>query len=94
MSAKKRDIGIMAKAAQVFDLPTGDFENTAHIEFIGNREVSVSGCRGIIEYNDIIIRLNIGRKVLRLSGNGMSICNMFDNDIVITGNIQSMEFEG
>jgi len=88
---KQRD-GARVKIARAMDLPAADFEKSAHIEFLGNREVVVEGCRGIIEYDQRIIRLNIGKHSVKFCGTDMYMRNMTDEYAVIVGNIFSMEF--
>lgn len=66
--------------------------NEPKIEMSGNREIIVDGCRGVVEYGENQIKLNLGETVLALSGNGLVI-NSFDSSIaVITGQISDISF--
>ena len=46
------------KLACAMQIPMASIMNLAHFELNGNREVVVDGCRGIIEYDENIIKLN------------------------------------
>lgn len=63
-----------------------------HIEFFGNREVIVDDCRGILEYSNEMIKLNIGRGTLSFLGRELTIGYMASDSVQIKGTIRSMEF--
>ena len=64
----------------------------AKIEMLSNREVSVDGCRGIGEYNDIYIKLKIIGGMLTITGKSLFI-PVFDRPLItVTGEISSIEF--
>lgn len=86
--AKKRD-GTVNTGDGV---PVPNLKTNAHIEFLGNREVAVEGCKGIIEYDQRVIKLNIGKYSVKFCGTDMYMKNMTDEYAVIIGNIFSMEF--
>lgn len=66
--------------------------NEPKIEMTGNREIIIDGCKGVVEYSENLIKLNLGETVLALSGDGLVI-NSFDNSIVvITGQISDISF--
>lgn len=62
------------------------------IEISGNREMIVDGCKGIVEYEETIIKLSLGDLVLSLSGDNLLI-KSFDNSVaVISGQICEISF--
>lgn len=66
--------------------------NEPKIEMTGNREIIIDGCKGVVEYSENLIKLNLGETVLALSGDGLVI-NSFDSSIVvITGQISDISF--
>ena len=68
------------------------FIDEPKIEMLGNREIIVDGCKGVVEYDEINIRLSLGECVLSLSGKDL-IIKSFDNDIaVICGQICEISF--
>ena len=78
--------------AQALDLPASDFEHGAHIEFSGNREVIIEGCYGIINYTQSEIKLNLGKCLLKFTGEGLFMRSMSENSAHVSGRIFSMEF--
>ncbi len=63
-----------------------------HIELLGNHEIVVDGCKGVVEYDENIIRLNTGELVVGFMGTDLLI-KSFDCDIaVITGRVAEITF--
>lgn len=68
------------------------FADEAKIEMLGNRELIVDGCKGVVEYGENLIKLSLGGNVLSLSGDNLVI-NSFDNSVaVISGQICEISF--
>ena len=64
----------------------------AKIEMLSNREVSVDGCRGIAEYNDIYVKLRIIGGFLIITGKSLVI-PVFERPLItVTGEINAIEF--
>lgn len=64
----------------------------AKIELIGNREISVDGCRGILQYDESVVKLNLGNMILKITGSSLTIPVMAAEQTTVTGNIASVEF--
>ena len=56
--------------------------NEAKIEMLSNREIIVDGCKGVIEYGENFIKLNIGELTLDIVGQNL-IIESFDGGIAI-----------
>lgn len=81
---------IVSESLQV---PFESLMNTfTQIELLGNREAVVEGCKGILEYDENIIRLSINKLEVKFYGNDLSIRNLNSENIVINGNIHNIEF--
>ncbi len=63
-----------------------------HIDFCSNRQATVQGCKGVIEYNCDRVRLNCGDNVVKFSGTELTIMAQSIEEITVEGNIVSMEF--
>lgn len=84
--ARKRDKN------QAKKLVTDLFADEPKIEMLGNREMIIDGCKGVVEYEETIIKLSLGDLVLSLSGDNLLI-NSFDNSVaVISGQICEISF--
>ena len=64
----------------------------AHIEICGNREAIVEGCRGVLEYNDTLIKLDTGKLIISFIGSELCIGTFQLGQTVIRGNILSIDF--
>lgn len=89
---KQQKESLMTLAARAMDIPLCDLGKSAYIGFSGNREVLFEGCSGIIEYNESRIKLNVGKYMVVLSGNALSLRSMSDDTVIIEGFITGMEF--
>ncbi len=84
--ARKRDKN------QAKKIVTDLFADEPKIEMLGNREMIIDGCKGVVEYEETIIKLSLGDLVLSLSGDNLLI-NSFDNSVaVISGQICEISF--
>ncbi|MGI5895739.1 MAG: YabP/YqfC family sporulation protein [Oscillospiraceae bacterium] len=62
------------------------------IELLGNSEAVVEGCKGILEYDDNIIRIAIHKMEVKFSGIDLSIKSLNSESIIIEGQISGIEF--
>jgi len=63
-----------------------------HIELCSNREATVEGCVGIIEYDKNIVRLNCKSVTVKFSGDCLCISNLSAGRICVSGEIVLLEF--
>lgn len=62
------------------------------LETLGNREIIVEGCKGVVEYSESLIKLNTGKLIMGFKGTEMLI-QSFDNGVaVIKGIITEITF--
>ena len=80
----------------VCKMKKGDLANVllggAHIELFSNREAVIDGIRGVLEYSDCYIKLNIGKGTLDFWGNNLEITSLDADGIGICGKINKIEF--
>lgn len=68
------------------------FSAEPKIEMLGNREIIIDGCNGVVEYDENIIKLNTGTLVIGITGADL-IIRSFDNNVaVICGKIVEISF--
>ena len=63
------------------------------ITIIGFKKIMVENYKGILEYENFFVRLNTTIGVLNINGFNLSLNEMTDEDLIITGNIESIDFE-
>lgn len=63
-----------------------------HMEINGNTEAVVEGCRGILEYDDDVVRIRTAKVIVTFSGRGLSIRCMTADSLVVEGFITGINF--
>ena len=74
------------------ELPPGAMGNGVRMELNSNREATIDGCKGVLEYDENVVRLNTGQGQVRLTGRGLVIRTLSQNQAVVEGFILSIEF--
>lgn len=65
----------------------------SQIEITGGREVLVDGCRKILEYNDVFVKVRTWEMTVNIWGSDLSVSDFGSGAIYISGKIQSVELE-
>lgn len=84
---------IKAAAAEELKLPKDAVFGEVLLSFVGRRSVIIENYRGILLYNDNTIRLQARQCRLSIHGKRLHIDYYNHEEMKITGQIQSMEFE-
>ena len=92
MAGKRKLDALTGRLGNEFEIPQSAFCGMVHIELNGNTEAIVDGCRGVVEYDESIIRLNTGKLIVRFSGTCLSIRTLSMNQAVVCGCIESIDF--
>lgn len=66
---------------------------TPPIELVGNARVLIGECDGILEYEPESVKLRAGKRVLRICGRCLDLCNLTENTVLVRGTVVSLEFE-
>lgn len=80
------------RLSKALQLPTPAVSGVARMELNGNREVVIDGCRGVLEYDDTVVRINTGRMVVKFSGRGLSLKCLTPDSLIVEGFILMIEF--
>lgn len=76
----------------LLQMPQTPLAQLSQIELMSNREALVDGCKGVVEYNEDFIRLNLGSMMVRFCGRSLQLRSMSEQSVVIEGFIQSIDF--
>lgn len=92
---KKLRTGLVEKKTRMKLFSTDEIIGTlgSSIILFGNREVSVEGCRGVVDYYDNLIRLKVQDGTAVFNGQNLEIVSMTDETAVIKGVIGSVELD-
>ena len=89
---KKKLQEVKSAVSEIFELPKEITLNMPKMNLIGNNQILVENHRGIIEYTPNLIRVNSTVGVIRIQGNELNLRNIAAEDIMISGDIKSIEF--
>ena len=63
-----------------------------NIELFGNNQIIVDGCKGVIDYNEDFLKLDLGKIVLKVTGRNLVIDSYIYEQVDLKGEIVSVEF--
>ena len=76
---------VLIGAKELFVLPPT-------VEITGNTQATIQGAKGIIEYTDELIRVNLGEMEACFYGGNLSICSLTQDSLEIKGSIERVEY--
>lgn len=77
----------------ILEFPEEISNNEPKITIIGFKKIMVENYKGILEYENFFVRLNTTIGVLNINGFNLGLNEMTDEDLIITGKIESIDFE-
>lgn len=80
------------RICEKLELPEDVIRNCSHIEIVSNCCAMVEGCKSVLEYDDTVIKLNLGKTSVTFFGSDMTIKSLALEQAMIEGTILSMEF--
>lgn len=78
--------------SEAFDLPQEIILDTPIIKIIANNELTIENHKGIVEYTPNILRMNSMLGIIKILGYKLQIREIDQCDIIISGEISSLEF--
>ena len=81
------------KIDQMLDLPKEIYSNTPKISILGFDEMVIENYKGILEYEEFFVRISTYIGIVNINGYNLKLENMTDDDIKVTGKIESFELE-
>ena len=84
--------GLLARAAQLFDLPADAVANVPRVEIMGDGELRMAPHRGILAYGPEEIHISGGKLVVLVRGIGLELRAMTPQELLITGTIKCVEY--
>ena len=73
-------------------LPIGALNSCPHFEMNGNREIIIEGSKGILQYDESVIKINMGNMITSFYGRNLTIKCFTTESLIIEGFIVSIEF--
>lgn len=76
------------------DLSDDICRSCGYVEIIPECCALVDGCKGVMEYGDTTVKLNLGRRTVTVSGSDLVIKSLSMEQAMIEGLILNIEFDG
>ena len=81
------------KLDRLLELPKEVYSNVPRIIITGFDEMLIENFKGILEYEEFYVRINTYIGIININGYGLKLENMTDDDIKVTGKIESFDLE-
>ena len=80
------------KLDEILEIPVELSTDIPKVTIVGFERVLIENYRGILEYQDYFVRVNtLG--ILNINGFNLNLEEMTTDDLLITGKIESIDFE-
>ena len=81
------------KLDEILEIPTELSTNNPKITVVGFEKVLIENYRGILEYQDYFVRLSTYIGNININGFNLNLEEMTTDDLLVTGKIDSIDFE-
>lgn len=82
-----------SKLSELLEIPKEVSSNEPKLTIVGFNELLIENYKGILEYEDFYVRINTYIGTINVNGFGLSLRQMNDEAICITGKIESVDLE-
>lgn len=82
-----------SKINEILEIPKEVSTDIPKITTLGFEEMLIENYKGILEYDEIFIRISTHIGIIDISGLNLSLNQMTEDDILISGKIENIEFE-
>lgn len=83
----------MAKVNRLLEIPQEVSSNIPKLTIIGFQKMLIENYKAILEYQDFYIRISTHIGILNINGYELNLNEMTTDDLLITGKIESIDFE-
>lgn len=81
------------KIEKILEIPQEVCSNVPKITITGFEELIIENFKGILEYEEFFVRINTHIGIININGYQLGLENMSNDDIKVTGKIESLEIE-
>lgn len=86
----KKDI--KEKVGDILELPQEIILDIPKLVLIGNKSLTIENYKGIIEYDENLIRINTNSHMIKITGNMLEIKVITAEEMLIVGDILTIEY--
>lgn len=81
------------KLERILEMPIEVTTSNPKITILGFSELMVENYKGIIEYEDYLIKINTFIGIIKVEGTKLDLNQITENDVVINGEIEKLYLE-
>ena len=81
------------KLNKILEMPKEISSAEPKITIMGFNQMLIENYKGILEYQDFFARINTYTGIVNINGYNLSLTEMTTDDIMVTGKIESVDFE-
>lgn len=90
---KKSKNNKQSKLNRLLEIPQEIYSNIPKVTIVGFEQMLIENYKAILEYQDFYIRLSTEIGILNINGFELDLKEMTTDDLLITGKIDSLDFE-
>ncbi|MBO5478397.1 MAG: sporulation protein YqfC [Clostridia bacterium] len=90
---KKKETRRKTKIIRMLELPEEVVSNKPKLTLVGFNELLIENYKAILEYEDFYIKINTHIGAININGFNLRLKEMTEDDIMVLGSIDSIEFE-
>lgn len=79
---------------EILEMPKEVSSGIPKITMLGFEEMLIENYKGILEYEELYVRINTYIGVINITGNNFNVKNINEDDILLTGVFEKIELEG
>lgn len=83
----------LSKLNRMLEIPVEVTSTIPRLTNLGFKKLLIENYKNILEYQDFFIRINTSIGIININGYGLKMDEMTKDDIVIEGEIESVDFE-
>ena len=77
----------------ILEMPKEVYTNLPKLTVVGFEEMIIENYKSILEYEEFLVRINTHIGILNINGFNLNLEKMTNDDIKITGTIESVDLE-
>jgi sporulation protein YqfC len=79
--------------AGLLEIPQDIVLDLPRLTLLGNKQLLVENHRGIVEYSDFLVRINLSQGMVSIRGADLVLCNLQSEQLLLEGTIASVSFD-
>jgi sporulation protein YqfC len=94
MPSKREKGSFKAIIADMFELPREVMLDLPRMTLVGNLQIYLENHRGVIEYDENRVRIGASNGEIIIRGQKLEIKNLLEEELLIKGTIEGLDYEG